>query len=498
MAAKSSKTNSMPNALGRYELIGEIARGGMATIYLARLEAGAGFQRLFAVKVMHEHLREQEEFVSMLIDEARIAGKLHHPNAVSTLELGEWEGGPFLVLDYVEGASLSDLLRAAGEDRRPEMIIPLVRDALAGLHAAHELEGEDGKPLNLVHRDISAGNVLVGIDGVGRLSDFGIAKARERLTHTDPGMMKGKAGYMSPEHVLGKELDRRSDLFSMGVVLWNALTGRRLFKAPDARQQIFKVINDDAPAPSTMGLRPHPAFDEVILRALSRDRDKRFNSAREMSEALSVALKAYGKYATRDELATWVRETASEEIERRKKMVLAKPQKGLTDEMILSGSFSMDSLVSAVSETASGTSGLRRFAPYIASAVLAAAGVALALSTPGDSEASSTNTQASAAEIAPSPPPPVGAGPVQAEKNEVATRSTAAVVEASAPQVVEVVEKAEPVRKRARLRRVRPVNNATPAPEAQTRAAAAPVVAAPTPEPAPARVLEDNPYLRAH
>src|SRR5689334_3881475 len=232
MPAGPPSTASEPSSrghrlLGRYELIGELARGGMGTVYLARNAGEGRFQRLFAIKVLHPHLASDTAFIDMLGDEAHIAARLHHPNVVPILDLGKEGDLHYVVMEYIEGPALSTLLKRSPDHRPPELVVAIVIDALEGIHAAHTLEDDEGKEIRLVHRDVSPPNILVGSDGIGRITDFGIAKAEARISSTRPGMRKGKLQYMSPEQIRdGDMVDHRTDIWAVGAVLWNALTGR--------------------------------------------------------------------------------------------------------------------------------------------------------------------------------------------------------------------------------------------------------------------------------
>jgi serine/threonine-protein kinase len=228
-------------------------------------------------------------------------------------------------MEYVEGVALDRLLRRSA-DARPELIVPLAIDALRGLSAAHRLTDEVGRPLELVHRDVTPGNVIVGVDGVARIADFGVAKARARITKTMPGIVKGKAGYVAPEVVLGRDIDGRADIFSMGVLLYNALTGETLFDADDLASTLTKLLKQDPPAPSTVGHRPPPIFDAPILGALHRDPDFRHVDALEMADALEDALIVYGDRG-REPIQAWLRETFGPQLAQRRRLA------GGTDEM---------------------------------------------------------------------------------------------------------------------------------------------------------------------
>lgn len=326
---QTSRSTSEPPSplprLGRYELLVRIGKGGMASVYLARARGEAGFTRLYAIKVLHPSFSREKELVDMLLDEARIASRLHHPNAVSIVDVGNAAERTYLVMDYVQGPALDRLLRRSPGDRPPERIVPIVIDALRGLHAAHELRDEEGRPLELVHRDVTPGNVLVGTDGIGRITDFGIAKARARLTKTREGVVKGKAGYIAPELLLGKPVDRRADVFSMGVLLWNALTGETLFETEDLASTLRALLEREVPPPSAIGLMPPPIFDAPIMMALARNPDDRHESALEMAQALSDALLVHGRTVEPDEVGAWVAELFGEQLETRRRASMFPP-----------------------------------------------------------------------------------------------------------------------------------------------------------------------------
>jgi serine/threonine-protein kinase len=306
--------------LDRYELIAEIASGGMGTVLLARLEGAGGFQRFFAIKMMHPHLVEDAQFVHMLLDEARVAARIHHPNVVATVDVCESPLGYYLVMDYVEGFTLTDVLADLRFAPREKMRIVnrVLLDAMAGLDAAHNLAGDDGVGVGIVHRDVSPQNVLVGVDGVARLTDFGIALAASRITSSRPGLIKGKPAYMAPEQARGKQLDRRADLFPLGVILWESLTNARLFEADSDAAAVLQVIQAEIPPPSSLNADVPAALDAVCMRALERDVDRRYASARAMSEDLERAASSAGLLASSLEVGDAVREVFASEIAHRR------------------------------------------------------------------------------------------------------------------------------------------------------------------------------------
>ena len=282
---------------GRYEILGTIATGGMATVHLGRALGAGGFERLVAVKTMHPHLAAEEEFVAMFLDEARLAARIRHPNVVATVDVQQDDDGLFLVMEYIEGPSLSRLLRALQKkDRRLPLDIGLriFLEALAGLHAAHELTGPAGEPLHLIHRDVSPHNILVGTDGITRITDFGVARAASRLASTRTGSAKGKLTYMAPEHARSERLDRRADIYSAGVVLWEMLTRERLVRGDSDMALLQQITTAERKAPHEVFAEIPPEISAVTMRAIDRDQEKRFATAAAFTEALEFACRSCG------------------------------------------------------------------------------------------------------------------------------------------------------------------------------------------------------------
>jgi serine/threonine protein kinase len=310
VAERSSKAD-LRGTLGRYALFGEIAAGGMATVHLARLIGSVGFARTVAIKRLHPHLSKDPDFVAMFLEEARLAARVRHPNVVSTLDVVDDDNELFLVMEYVAGESLSRLVRKsreAGKRIPPRYIVGMMCAALEGLHAAHEATSERGSPLGIVHRDVSPQNIHVGLDGVARVLDFGIAKATNRVQETRTDQIKGKVAYMSPEQLAKGPIDRRADVYSAAVVLWEALTNKRLFKADDVPALVYAIMNDELHPPSTEVPDLPAGFDEIVMRGLDRDAKNRWSSAREMAIALEKVLTA----APAREIGEWVRDTAGD------------------------------------------------------------------------------------------------------------------------------------------------------------------------------------------
>lgn len=276
-----------------YEIVARLKAGGMATLFLARRLGAAGFARHVAIKVVHPHLASDDHFIRMFVDEALLSSKIQHPNVVHVEELGEENGTYFLVMEYVHGSSLSTLLGALAELERslnPRVAVHIALKLAEGLHVAHELRDDKGQPLHVVHRDVSPQNVLVSSAGHVKLIDFGIAKASDRGKRTETGSLKGKIRYMSPEQAFGRAIDRRTDIYALGIVLWELLTMRRLFSGPNELAILDVVRNPRVPPPSRFAPHIPPALDAAVLRALAKDPDQRPPSALEWRRMLLEAL----------------------------------------------------------------------------------------------------------------------------------------------------------------------------------------------------------------
>jgi serine/threonine-protein kinase len=310
---------------GRFEIVGLLATGGMAEIFLAKRGGPSGFAQAVVIKRVLPHLARAPEFVNMFVDEALILAGIRHPNVVQVHELVQESDGLFLVMEYLEGESVGTLSRrlvAKSEKLEPALAAFIVAEASAGLHAAHELTDEDGYPRDLVHRDVSPQNVFVTYTGQTKVLDFGIAKAANRSTQTEAGQVKGKFGYMSPEQCLGKPLDRRSDVFSLGVLLWETTTGRRLFKrASDLL--IFKAICEDPiPRPSEVSAGYPAELERVCMKALSRRREDRYPTALEMRRDLLQAARALGlSELPEEELSAAMKRLFSDRIGEKQEML---------------------------------------------------------------------------------------------------------------------------------------------------------------------------------
>lgn len=295
--------------LGNYELLSPLAEGGMAAVWAARLKGSHGFAKTVAIKTILPDLSNDVNFEEMFLDEARLASTIRHPCVVEVLNLGEADGLLYQVMEWVDGESLASLRRyASNEEKLPiHLAVYIIREACAGLHAAHELRNDHGDWLGLVHRDVSPQNLLVAFDGSVKVVDFGVAKAHGRSApQTSAGQIKGKAPYMSPEQAMGEEVDRRTDVFALGIVLYQLVTGRHPFRGENDFVTLQKIVSDKAIEPP-IRLLPELSFElqRVMLRALERDPILRYPSAREFSAALGAATVGL-EAASREGLAGWM------------------------------------------------------------------------------------------------------------------------------------------------------------------------------------------------
>jgi serine/threonine protein kinase len=304
-----------PHIVGRYRIYGRIASGGMASVHFGRLVGAVGFSRTVAVKRLHAHLAEDPEFMSTMIDEARLVARIHHPNVVPVLDVVAADGELLVIMEYVRGESLSRLLKSERERRRVPVpiAIAIAVGCLRGLHAAHEATTDAGAPLGIVHRDVSPQNILVGVDGAARVIDFGVAKAAGRLQTTRQGVVKGKVAYMSPEHLTAGEVTRSTDIYAMGVVLWEMLAGKRLFQADNDAQLVTPVLAGAKEPPSRHDPSLPEALDAIVMMALSVQPADRFASAEEMAEALQALVPP----AFPTDVGRWVEAAARDALVRR-------------------------------------------------------------------------------------------------------------------------------------------------------------------------------------
>jgi serine/threonine-protein kinase len=295
--------------LGPYRLIASLGSGGQADVFLAVRRGPAGFSRLIVLKSIRQEMADDPRFREALLAEARLAARLHHPNVVQTLEVGEEAGHLYIAMEFLDGQPLNRVVKSAWLAGRPPPVpisAAILSDMLAGLHAAHELRDFDGRPLEVIHRDVSPQNVFLTYEGEVKLVDFGIAKAATSAEVTDTGIIKGKAAYLAPEQALGQSIDRRADVYAAGIVGWELLSGHRLSRATTAAASA-KAFEEPAATLASVAAAVPPPLAAVIDRALQRERDQRFATARQMREALLAALEGSGlRVATREELGQFV------------------------------------------------------------------------------------------------------------------------------------------------------------------------------------------------
>ncbi len=277
----------------RYLIGDAIASGGMATVHYGVTLGERGFRRIVAIKRLHETFARDPEFRASFLDEARIASRIRHPNVISVLDVVEEDDELYLVMEYVPGETLSRLLRLSRARKEPvpfDIAATIVAGVLAGLHAAHEATDDQGQPLQIVHRDVSPQNILIGVDGVPHVVDFGIARAVGRANTTTDGRLKGKLGYLAPEQLLGKQATRQSDLWSTSVVLWELLSGERLFGG-SSQGEVVASISQRRPPPLRERVPDVPAsLEAVVERGLMKNPERRFETAKAMAQALEEAL----------------------------------------------------------------------------------------------------------------------------------------------------------------------------------------------------------------
>ena len=312
---------SFPERVGRYALLAPIGSGGLANVYLGRTEGIGGFSRHVAVKILHPHLREQRELIDQLIQEAKVVSQIHHPNVVQVIDVGEDSSGVFIVMDYVEGEALAWLLKSERGGAQPipgPVKLKILSDALEGLHAAHRAEDAEGNPLGVVHRDFSPQNLMVGTDGVTRLIDFGVAKLARSSVQTKTGLIKGKVAYMSPEQTRGHAVDERCDVWAAGVVIWEAMAGRRLFKREDDLTTMLEIASGEIPDLGEEPSAPPVGAIQATRVALRREIDERCASAGELRKLL---LSGPEPVATTEQVAAYVRAAAAPRLAERRQRI---------------------------------------------------------------------------------------------------------------------------------------------------------------------------------
>jgi|GEM_PF-4802575 len=304
--------------VGPYRVVGRLAKGGVGSVYLCSRGGPFGFRRMFALKVIRQHLDQNIDAERSFAEEARIGGKLCHPNTNGVLDAGLYEQQPYLIMPYVEGLNLYQL-HCTGKQNPPALIVSVICDVLRGLQYLHDLVDDDGRPMNLVHGDLSPDNILVGIDGAARLTDFGRVRSAGSVSEAASNGLVGKPGFSAPEQLQGKRIDHRTDLFTLGIVLWTSLTGKDLFAESTFEATVMNILRRPVERPSELGA---PAcFDGICLRALSRSPDGRFKSADEMRLALQTAAASSGLLSTAAEVAEWVRDAGGDQLSERRRLI---------------------------------------------------------------------------------------------------------------------------------------------------------------------------------
>jgi len=328
-AADPLQHHQPSNIIGKFRLMAELGRGGMSEVYLAVVAGPAGFNKLVVIKLIKGELAEDPDFISMFLEEARLSARLSHPNVVQTNEVGEFGGRYFIAMEYLEGQPYSRILHRLGRDRGLPlgMSLRILSDVLAGLQYAHDLADFDGSPLGVVHRDVTPHNVFVTYDGQVKVVDFGIAKAMNSAHETRTGMLKGKVGYMAPEQAKGERVDRRADIFSVGVMLWEAAVGRRLWKGLNEVQILHQLLSGEIPSPRSMRPDISHQLEAIIMKALSTDREQRHGSAAEMQAALDELMDAGSERSTLRETGRLLSNTFDEERKKLKAIIEQQVQK---------------------------------------------------------------------------------------------------------------------------------------------------------------------------
>jgi serine/threonine protein kinase len=317
MAGETKQTRQETRTIGRYHVIAKLGQGGMANVFLTVAPGPAGVQKLLVVKELRAELAHDADIRTMFLDEARLAARLNHPNVVQTYEVGEDNGHYFIAMEYLEGQPFNRLWRRADRVTLPlEAQLRILADALGGLHYAHELADFDGTPLNVVHRDMSPHNVFVTYDGQVKVVDFGIAKAGLGRGSTKNGIFKGKATYASPEQALGLPLDRRSDLFSVGIMLWEALTQTRLWGKKPEVAVLVALSSGEWVSPGKENPDVPPALEAICRRAMARDPAERFATAAEFQHAIEEYLEASSVRSSSRQIAQFLNEHFREERSR--------------------------------------------------------------------------------------------------------------------------------------------------------------------------------------
>src|SRR5581483_919202 len=322
--SKAGASVRQPVPFGKYVLLERISVGGMAEVFKAKSFGVEGFEKILAIKRILPSLAEDSDFIEMFIDEAKICGQLNHANICQIFELGRVTDSHFIAMEYVWGKDLLQIqnrFRKLRQTMKPEMAAFIAAKMCEGLDYAHKKKDATGRPLGIIHRDISPQNILVSYEGELKVIDFGIAKAASRSSKTQAGVLKGKFGYMSPEQVRGLPLDRRSDVFAIGTILYELLTADRLFVGESDFETLEKVRNVACPPVSKVNPKVPPALEKIIMKALARDPDDRYQWGSEMMEDLQSFLMGYEPVFTAKALSSWMRESFALEMKREQEIL---------------------------------------------------------------------------------------------------------------------------------------------------------------------------------
>ncbi len=491
----------------RYEIVGKLASGGMAQVYVGRVRGALGFEQLVALKRPHPHLLEQKSFRDMFVKEAYVSALIRHANVVAVRDV-ELDGASVtMVMEYIDGVSLAELLAVGDAGPTPAIFLRVVLDAASGLHAAHEAKDREGRPLGLVHRDVSPQNVLVGVDGVSRVSDFGIAKCVAHTGMASTGdMLKGKLGYMAPEYLQGKGVDRRADVFALGVVLWEGLASKQLFAAANEAEALMRLLYYVPPPVSSERVALGTAFDAIVARALAKSPDDRFPTMEALADALYAAARPVG-LAAHGEVAQLVRSSFGESLDARRAGLTPRDGKAIGEMPTLAAPSPSARMAAAkptlvYAQEASSKTGAPVTAQQVAPrqapprsrrgaiavvAALVVAGGAAAVVVPRMKrrEAPATTDVPSTPLAAPVAPPPLAASAAEPASSGGAavppTTATAAEPSASTPAHASGPPRTRPPR-------------GTPPPLPPSAATTPPPVAPPTPPPATTPEPRPNPY----
>jgi serine/threonine protein kinase len=322
---ENQNASQIERQIGKYRLVAELGRGGMANVYLAVVQGPAGFNKLVVIKLLKSDLASDPSFVEMFLNEAQLAARLNHPNVVQTNEVGADGSRPFIAMEFLDGQPLNRVLhRGTREDNTSftlAMHLRILCEMLAGLHHAHELQDFDGTPLGVVHRDVTPHNIFVTYDGQVKVVDFGIAKVLNSTSHTQTGVLKGKVQYMAPEQVRGEAIDRRADIFTVGILLWEAAAGKRMWKGLADVVILKRMVLGEIPSLTEENPQVDPELARIITRCLALSTEDRYQTALALKAELEAFLKASHQVVGADELRAWLRDTFAEDRAKLQKII---------------------------------------------------------------------------------------------------------------------------------------------------------------------------------